>query len=66
MGAGFGYFGKEFLIIVVQQSAAYSDQLKIIIWMINNYPSVRELMEESDVYICHSATTGKIFNSRMV
>ena len=62
MGAGFGYSGKEFFIIV----AAYSDQLKIIIWMINNYPSVRDLMEEADVYICHSATTGKIFNYRMV
>jgi hypothetical protein len=63
VGAGFGYSGnKEFFIIV----AAYSDQLKIIIWMINNYPSVRDLMEESDVYICHSTTTGKIVNSRMV
>jgi hypothetical protein len=40
-----GYFDTEFFIIVMQ-SAAYSDQLKIIIWMINNYPSARELMEE--------------------
>jgi hypothetical protein len=52
-----GYFDKEFFIIVVQ-SAALFDQLKIIIWMINNYPSASKLMEKSYVFICHTAATG--------
>ena len=51
-----GYFDKEFFIIVVQ-SAALFDQLKIIIWRINNYPSARKLMEKLDVFICHTAAT---------
>ena len=55
-----GYFDKEFFIIVVQ-SAALFDQLKIIIWMIHNYPSAKKLMEKSDVFICHTAATGNNF-----
>jgi hypothetical protein len=51
-----GYFDKEFFIFVVQSAASF-DQLKIIIWMINNYPSARKLMEKLDFYICHIAAT---------
>ena len=51
-----GYLKKKFFIIVVQSAASF-DQLKIIIWMINNYPSARKLMEKLDFYICHTAAT---------
>jgi hypothetical protein len=53
----FGYFDKEIFIIVVQ-SAALFDQLKITIWMIHNYPSAKKLIEKSDVFICHTVATG--------
>jgi len=51
-----GYLKKKFFIIVVQSAASF-DQLKIITWMINNYPSARKLMEKLDFYICHTAAT---------
>ncbi len=53
-----GILIRSFFIIIVVQSAASFDQLKIIIWMIHNYPSAMKLMEKSDVFICHTAATG--------
>jgi len=48
---------------VVLESAAGTDQLNIILWMINNYPSAMELMERtSNISLCYHAVSGNSIN----
>jgi hypothetical protein len=52
------YFEQKYFTTVLN-SAAAGDQLKIIHWMINNYPSAMELMEETpNANICYGAICG--------